>query len=244
MNAMDEIPYEPKAFYIFDRRYFDLALLFTFNLIGSNFIIRERVHLQYEIIEGEDILENPDNILYNQMIRLMVHLTRKKYPVLLRVVGYYSLEYKKFFTYLANNFGISAIYIVLLYKNQWQVELLFKWIKQHLNVKHFKDVTENAVKIQIYAVITAYCIIAIVEHDPKLNRNTFYVLRILRMSLFGKTPIRELFEKPESVDYIIEVSSVQLCCNFKWTLMIFRNKFILYTDYPVIKLAREEIDTT
>jgi hypothetical protein len=214
MNAMDEIPYEPNAYYIFDRGYFDLARLFTINLIGSNFIIRERGQLQYEIIEGEDLLEGSDNILYDQTIRLTGMQTRKKYPVLLRRVGYYSVEHKRTFTYLTNNFGISAKYVVLLYKNRWQVELFFKWIKQHLHIKSFWGVTENAVRIQIYAAITAYCLVAIIEHDLKLNRSTFDVLRILSMSLFDKTPIRELFEKPESVDAIIEVSSAQLCFNF------------------------------
>jgi len=214
MNAMDEIPYEPNAYYIFDRGYFDLARLFTINLIESNFIIRERGQLQYEIIEGEDLLEGSDNILYDQTIRLTGLQTRKKYPVLLRRVGYYSVEHKRTFTYLTNNFGISAKYVALLYKYRWQVELFFKWIKQHLHIKSFWGVTENAVRIQIYAAITAYCLVAIIEHDLKLNRSTFDVLRILSMSLFDKTPIKELFERPESVDDIIEVSSAQLCFNF------------------------------
>lgn len=214
MNAMDEIPYEPNAYYIFDRGYFDLARLFTINLIGSNFIIRERGHLQYEIIEGEDLLENPDNILYDQVIRLTGQQTRKKYPVLLRRVGYYSVEHKRTFTYLTNNFGISAKYVVLLYKNRWQVELFFKWIKQHLNVKSFWGVSENAVRIQIYSAITAYCLVAIIEHDLRLNRSTFDVLRILSMSLFDKTQIRDLFERPEPVDDIPENGHTQLYFNF------------------------------
>jgi hypothetical protein len=214
MNAMDEIPYEPNAYYIFDRGYFDLARLFTINLIGSNFIIRERGQLQYEIIEGEDLLEGSDNILYDQTIRLTGLQTRKKYPALLRRVGYYSVEHKRTFTYLTNNFGISAGDIALLYKNRWQVELFFKWIKQHLHVKSFWGITENAVRIQIYAAITAYCLVAIIEHDLRLNRSTFDVLRILSMSLFDKTPIRELFEKTEPMDDIPENRDAQLYFNF------------------------------
>jgi len=214
MKAMDEIPYEPNAYYIFDRGYFDLARLFTINLIGSNFIIRERGQLQYEIIEGENLLEESDNILYDQTIRLTGLQTRKKYPALLRRVGYYSVEHKRTFTYLTNNFGISAKYIALLYKNRWQVELFFKWIKQHLHVKSFWGVTENAVRIQIYSAITTYCLVAIIEHDLKLNRSTFDVLRILSMSLFDKTQIRELFERPEPVDNITENGHAQLDFNF------------------------------
>jgi hypothetical protein len=214
MNAMDEIPYEPNAYYIFDRGYFDLARLFTINLIGSNFIIRERGQLQYEIIDGEDLLESPDNILYDQTIRLMGPQTKGKYPVLLRRVGYYSMEHQRTFTYLTNNFEISAKHIALLYKNRWQVELFFKWIKQHLHVKSFWGVTENAVRIQIYSAITTYCLVAIIEHDLRLNRSTFDVLRILSMSLFDKTPIRELFERPENLDGVAENEHAQLCFNF------------------------------
>lgn len=214
MNAMDEIPYEANAYYIFDRGYFDLARLFTISCIGSNFVIRERGQLQYEIIEGEDLLESPDNILYDQTIRLTGQQTRGKYPVLLRRVGYYSTEHQRTFTYLTNNFEISAGHIALLYKNRWQVELFFKWIKQHLHVKSFWGVTENAVRIQIFSAITAYCLVAIVEHDLRLNRSTFDVLRILSMSLFDKAPIRELFERSVQVDDMVENGHAQLCFNF------------------------------
>ena len=214
MNAMDEIPYEQNAYYIFDRAYFDLARLFTINSIGSNFVIRERGNLQYKIIEGEDLIESPDNILYDQTIRLTGQQTAKKYPSLLRRVGYYSVEHKRTFTYLTNNFVISSKHVALLYKNRWQVELFYKWIKQHLHIKSFWGVTENAVRIQIYSAITAYCLVAIVEHDLRLNRSTFDVLRILSMSLFDKTPIRELFEPAEPMSDIIENGNVQLCFNF------------------------------
>jgi hypothetical protein len=214
MNAMDEIPYEPNAYYIFDRGYFDLARLFKIDIIGSNFIIRERGKLQYEIIEGEDLLDSSDNIIYDQTIRLTGQQTIKKYPILLRRVGYYSVEHKRTFTYLTNNFDIKPKHIALLYKNRWQVELFFKWIKQHLHIKSFWGVTETTVRIQIYAAITTYCLVAIVEHDLRLERSTFDVLRILSMSLFDKTHIRELFHRVEEVDSITNNRHVQLCLNF------------------------------
>lgn len=214
MNAMDDIPYESNAYYIFDRGYFDLARLFTVNLIGSNFVIRERGQLQYEIVDGEDLLEKADNILYDQTIRLTGQLTAKKYPSHLRRIVYYSKEHKRTFTYLTNSFTDKAEHIAMLYKNRWQVELFFKWIKQHLHVKSFWGVTENAVRIQIYAAITAYCLIAIVEHDLRLNRSTFDVLRILSMSLFDKAPIRELFERAEPACDISDEDHLQLSFNF------------------------------
>ena len=214
MNAMDEIPYEPNAYYIFDRGYFDLARLFTINLIGSNFVIRERSNLKYEVVDGEALIESPDNILYDQTIRLTGQQTKERYTALLRLVGNYSVEYRRTFTYITNNFEISAKQVALLYKNRWQVELFFKWIKQHLHITSFWGITENAVRIQIFSAITAYCLVAIIEHDLKLNRSTFDVLRIFSMSLLDKTPIRELFRKTEKLDDMSENDQGQLCLNF------------------------------
>ena len=100
----------------------------------------------------------------------------------------------------ANNMEIPATQVALLYKYRWRVELFFKWIKQHLKIKSFWGTTETAVRIQIYSAITAYCMVAIVEHDLKLHRSTYEVLRILSASLLDKTPIKELFTKePEYV---------------------------------------------
>ena len=106
----------------------------------------------------------------------------------------------KTFVYLTNNMEIPATQVALLYKYRWRVELFFKWIKQHLKIKSFWGTTETAVRIQIYSAITAYCMVAIVEHDLKLHRSTYEVLRILSASLLDKTPIKELFTKePEYV---------------------------------------------
>lgn len=168
MNAMDEIPYEPNAYYIFDRGYFDLSRLYHIDIIGSNFVIRERGNLQYEIVNGEELLDGPDNILCDQVIRLNGPQTKIKYPGQLRRIVFYSDEYHRTFTYLSNNFEVSAAMIAKLYKSRWQVELFFKWIKQHLHIKSFWGVTENAVRIQIYTAITAYCLVAIVEHEHHL----------------------------------------------------------------------------
>lgn len=212
MNAMDEIPYECNAYYTFDRGYFDLARLYTINRIGSNFIIREKGQLQYKVVHGERPLRSSDNILYDQTIILTGQQTKKKYPDQLRRVVYYSTEHKRTFTYLTNSFDIKASHIAMLYKNRWQVELFFKWIKQHLHIKSFWGVTENAVRIQIYSAITTYCLVAIVEHDLCLNRSTFDVLRILSLSLFDKAPIRDLFERVDKLDEIPDQG--QLCFNF------------------------------
>ena len=102
--------------------------------------------------------------------------------------------------FLTNAMDLTAQQIADLYKNRWQIELFFKWLKQHLKIKKFWGTTENAVRIQISAAITAYCLVAIVQHDMQLKRSTYEVLQILSMSLTDKTPLKELFDKTYSYD--------------------------------------------
>lgn len=117
----------------------------------------------------------------------------KDYPDKIRRIKYYDTETKCTFIFLTNNTDLAAEQIALLYKNCWQVELFFKWIKQHLKVKSFWGISQNAVRIQIYTAIIAYCLVAIVGHDLKLERSTYEILQILGISLLDKTPINELF---------------------------------------------------
>jgi len=214
MNAMEEIPYEPNAYYIFDRGYFDLARLHNIDIIKSNFVIRQRGKLKYEIIQGDELLEGPDNILFDQVIRLTGPMTKNKYPGKLRRIVFYSQEHHRTFTYLSNNLEIKASHIALLYKNRWQVELFFKWIKQHLHIKSFWGISENAVRIQIYSAITAYCLVAIVENELKLGRTTFEVLRILSASLLDKTVIKDLFKHDKNTSNMDNNYDLQLSFNF------------------------------
>ena len=192
-NAMDSIPYQPGAYYIFDRGYFDLKRLFHITEIESFFVIRQRGNLQYEILEELDVNHNKNGILSDQLIELTGYNTAKKYPEKLRRVVYYAADLNRTFVYLTNNLEIPALQVALFYKYRWRVELFFKWIKQHLKIKSFWGTTESAVRIQIFTAITAYCMVAIIEHDLKLQRTTYEVLRILSASLFDKTPIKELF---------------------------------------------------
>ena len=200
-RAMDEIPYEQGAYYVFDRGYFDLKRLYHINEIEAYFVIRQRGNLQYEVVCEIDTMHNADGVLSDQVIKLTNYSTKQKYPAVLRRVIYYAPDKNKTFVYLTNNMEIPATQVALLYKYRWRVELFFKWIKQHLKIKSFWGTTETAVRIQIYSAITAYCMVAIVEHDLKLHRSTYEVLRILSASLLDKTPIKELFTKePEYVE--------------------------------------------
>lgn len=202
VNAMDVIPYEISAYYIFDRGYYDLKRLFHINEIGSYFVIRPKSRMRYKVIKDNNTKHNKGGILSDQEIELTAYTSNNKYPKKLRRVVYYAETLNRTFIYITNNFEISADQIALLYKYRWQVELFFKWIKQHLKIKSFWGTTESAVRIQIFTAITAYCMVAIVEHDLQLHRSTYEVLRILSVSLLDKTPINELFSKniPNVVD--------------------------------------------
>ena len=193
VNAMDVIPYEIGSYYVFDRGYNDFKRLYKIKTLDSFFVIRSKKNLQYKCIKWKRRL--PKNILSDAEIELTRYYPHQYYPESLRLIHYWDNESNKEFTYLTNAKHLTAQQIANLYKNRWQVELFFKWLKQHLKIKKFWGTTENAVRIQIYAAISAYCLVAIIQHDMKLKRSTYELLQILSISLTDKTPLRELFDK-------------------------------------------------
>ena len=197
-KAMPEIPYETGAYYIFDRGYNNFKELFRIQRMESFFVVRAKTNLQYKCVKWKRRM--PKNILSDAEIELTVYNSRKDYPDNLRLVRYYDEEQDREFMFLTNAMDLTAQQIADLYKNRWQIELFFKWLKQHLKIKKFWGTTENAVRIQIAAAIIAYCLVAIVQHDMKLKRSTYEVLQILSISLTDKTPLRELFDKTYSND--------------------------------------------
>ena len=194
VNAMDWFTYEPLACYVFDRGYFDLARLYAIHTLGAFFILREKGKPAYEIVDGEGMLDGTDNVLKDQSIRFTKKENKEKYPGTLRRIVYYAEELHRSFVYYTNNFYLSAKDIALLYKYRWQVELFFKWIKQHLQVKRFWGESENAVRIQIHVAIITYCLIAIIEHDLKVGRPVLEVMRILGKSALTTDNIRDLLQ--------------------------------------------------
>lgn len=194
VNSMDWFTYEALACYVFDRGYFDLARLYKINAFGAFFIIREKGKPAYEIVDGESILDGTDNVLKDQNIRFTKKENLEKYPGTVRRIVYYAPELYRSFVYYTNNFFLSAKDIALLYKYRWQVELFFKWIKQHLQVKRFWGESENAVRIQIHIAIITYCLIAIIEHDLKIGRPIVEVMRILGKSALTTDSIRNLLQ--------------------------------------------------
>jgi transposase len=194
VNSMDWFTYEPLACYVFDRGYFDLSRLYRINVFGAFFIIREKGKPAYEIVDGESILDGTDNVLKDQSIRFTKKENKEKYPGVIRRIVYYAPELQRSFVYYTNDFYLAAKDIALLYKYRWQVELFFKWIKQHLQVKRFWGESENAVRIQIHVAIITYCLIAIIGHDLKIGRPVFEVMRILGKSALTTDSIQDLLK--------------------------------------------------
>jgi hypothetical protein len=192
VNAMDFIPYEIGAYYIFDRGYVDYTRLYKISFLLAYFVVRAKSNLKFRRIYSNKC-DKTAGVLSDQIGKLTGFYVSKEYPEKIRRVKYFDQETQRKFVYLTNNMELSAIEIALLYKNRWQVELFFKWIKQHLKVKSFWGSSENAVRIQIYCAIISYCLVAIVGHDLNIKRSTYEILQILGISLLDKSPVNELF---------------------------------------------------
>jgi hypothetical protein len=131
-------------------------------------------------------------VRFDQIGKLSGFYVSKQYPEKLRRVKFYDQETDGTFVFLTNNFDLTAEQVAFLYKNRWQVELFFKWIKQHLKIKAFWGTSENAVRIQVYSAIIAYCLVAIIGTQLKIERSTYEILQVLGISLLDKTPVKEL----------------------------------------------------
>lgn len=191
VNAMDHIPYERGSYYIFDRGYNDFERLYRIHKIEAYFVLRARDNLKFSRMYSNKV-DKETGVKCDQIGTFTNQKSFGRYPEKLRRIKYYDSETNVEFVFLINNFELSAIEIAILYKNRWQVELFFKWIKQHLKVKSFWGYTPNAVKTQLYCAIIAYCLVAIVGKELKIDRSTYEILQILGISLLDKTPVKEL----------------------------------------------------
>lgn len=208
VKAMDVIPYEPGSFYIFDRGYNDFKRLYRINVLKSFFVIRSKGNLKYKAVRWKRRL--PKNVLSDAEIELTGYYPSKHYPKRLRLIRSWDEEQGREFMFLTNAIGLPALLVAELYKNRWQIELFFKWLKQHLRIKKFWGTSENAVKIQIYVAIITYCLVAIVQHDMHLERSTYEVLQILSISLTDKTNLRDLFNKTDYNDVKEQIDNSEL----------------------------------
>ena len=191
MNAMDYLFYEPDAYYIFDRGYIDYTRLYKITQHSAFFVVRAKSNLQFNRMYSRKH-DKSTGVKSDQIGKLTGFYVSKEYPDKLRKIKFYDWETDRTFIFLTNNFELSAEQVAFLYKNRWQVELFFKWIKQHLKIKAFWGTSENAVRIQVYSAIIAYCLVAIVGTKLKIERSTYEILQVLGISLLDKTPVREL----------------------------------------------------
>ena len=192
-KVMSKIPYESGSYYIFDRAYNFFKMLFMIHQIKAFFVVRAKKNLQYKPVKWKRRL--PQNVRSDMTIELTGCYPKQYYPEPMRLVRYWDTKQEREFVFLTNATHISALEVANLYKNRWQVELFFKWLKQHLKIKKFWATSENAVRIQIYSAMITYCLVAIVQHDMQLDRSTYEVLQVLSISLTDKTNLQELFDK-------------------------------------------------
>lgn len=199
VNVLDILIPEPGAFYIMDRGYVDFKRLFALTQAGAFFVIRAKNNTRYKRQYSHAINKN-DGLRCDQTIVLTGVNTKSNYPQSLRRVKYYDSKTEKTFNYLTNNFAIPAQTVADLYRYRWQVELFFKWIKQHLRIKSFFGTSENAVKSQIWIAISVYVLVAIIKKRLNLKADLYTILQILSLTLFEKTPLDQLLMKPDYKD--------------------------------------------
>ena len=194
VNIMDIIPYEKGSFYVADKGYTDFLRLHRIHTNGSFFVISAKDNLQFRRMYSKRV-DKSTGVLNDHIGKLVVYKSKTEYPEKLRRIKYYDSEHDLNLVFLTNNMDLSATDIALLYKKRWAVELFFKWMKQHLKIKSFWGTTLNAVKIQMYCAVIAYCLVALVGYKLKVNRTIYEILQIMSISLLDKAPIREILTR-------------------------------------------------
>ena len=196
VNMLDKLIYEAGSFYIMDKGYIDFTRLYNLHCNRAYFVTRAKDNMQFRRIYSNKV-DRSTGIIYDQIGKLVTYNSLKSYPEKLRRIKYYDAETDKVFIFITNNMELTALEIALLYKKRWQVELFFKWIKQHLRIKSFWGTTINAVKIQLYCAIITYCLVTIVGNKLKVDRSIYEILQILSFSLLDKSPVNEILNKSD-----------------------------------------------
>jgi hypothetical protein len=191
VNVLDVLEFELDAFYIMDKGYLDWVRLFRIANSKAFFVTRAKDNLAFVRVYSH-LVDKATGLICDQTIRLKNHCASKDYPKHLRRIKYYDKELNKTFVFLTNHFDAKATEIALLYKHRWQIELFFKWIKQHLKIKVFWGETANAVKTQIWVAVCTYVLVAILKEKLKISQTMNELLQILSVSTFDKTPVNQL----------------------------------------------------
>jgi hypothetical protein len=206
VNILDEIMPEAGAFYVMDSGYVDFERLYVFTLSAAFFVVRTKsnVILQRQYSHPVD---RTTGVRSDQTVILTAIGSAQMYPDALRRVSYLDVETRKRFKFLTNNFTLPAVTIAQIYKSRWQVELFFKWIKQHLRIKAFYGTSENAVKTQIWIAVSVYVLVAIVRKRLMLPISLYQILQILSVTLFEKTPILQALQPSDSQENLLDYSN-------------------------------------
>ena len=197
VNILDDLIIEPGAFYLLDRGYLDFRRLFAIHQAQAFFVTRAKRNTQFKRRYSQPVDRESTNVLCDQTGILTVFYSNKGYPATLRRIVVRDEDGKRI-TFLTNNFALAPELIAKLYRQRWQVELFFKWIKQHLRIKAFLGTSENAVKTQIWIAVCTYVLIAIVKKRLKLDHSLYEILQILSLTMFETTPINQLLEPAAS----------------------------------------------
>jgi hypothetical protein len=196
VNVLDILIPEAGSFYIMDRGFTDFARWFTLHQAQAFFVIRGKSNLLFRRVYSRTV-DKATGLRCDQTIALIAPKARKDYPQQLRRIKFYDAEHNKHLVFLTNNFELPALTIAQLYRCRWQVELFFKWIKQHLRIKKFYGTTENAVKTQIWIAIAVYVLVAIVKKRLNTEASLYTILQILSLTLFEETPLDQLLKNME-----------------------------------------------
>jgi hypothetical protein len=206
VNILDEIMPEAGAFYVMDRGYIDFERLYVFTLCSAFFVVRTKSNVLLQRRYSRPVNKST-GVRSDQTVILSAFASASVYPDALRRVSYFDTETNKRLTFLTNNFALPALTIAQIYKCRWQVELFFKWIKQHLRIKAFYGTSENAVKTQIWIAVSVYVLVAIVRKRLGLKTSLYQILQILSVTLFEKTPILQALQTADSQFDLLDFSN-------------------------------------
>jgi len=197
VNVLDEFLPEAGAFYVMDRGYIDFERLYRFTLESAFFVVRTKTNVLLQRRYSHPVVP-ATGVRSDQTVILTSMASASAYPDALRKVGFVDEESDKRLVFLTNNFSLPAATIAAIYKQRWQVELFFKWIKQHLRIKAFYGTSENAVKTQIWIAVSAYVLVAIVRKRLEVEASLYHILQVLSLTLFEKTPILQALQRFDS----------------------------------------------
>jgi len=209
VNILDIMVPEPGSFYIMDRGYLDFERLYVFTQLLAFFVTRTKKNTKVRRVYSHPV-DRSDGLRYDQTVMLVTPKSLAGYPEKLRRVKYFDAEREKQLVFLTNNFVLPALTIAKLYKCRWQIELFFKWIKQHLRIKAFYGTSDNAVKTQIWIAVSTYVLVAIIRKRLHLEMNLYTILQILSVTLFEKVQLDQLFA---NYDYKILSEFKEQPCN-------------------------------